>query len=99
MPYTLVTPQVWGGVGGHPLGQRIAEQRRAYAAGTLTAGRGAELEKLGMVWSEQEAAWADGVAVARAYAAVHGHSLPSDHRGLGRASHWCVGEERPRGGP
>ncbi|MFJ5196884.1 hypothetical protein ACIQCQ_33000 [Streptomyces sp. NPDC088394] len=22
-----------------------------------------ELEKLGMVWSEQEAAWADGIAV------------------------------------
>ncbi|WP_405720912.1 helicase associated domain-containing protein [Streptomyces sp. NBC_00046] len=28
-----------------------------------------------MVWSEQEAAWADGVAVARAYAVVHGHFL------------------------
>ncbi|WP_323180275.1 helicase associated domain-containing protein [Streptomyces sp. NBC_01363] len=29
-----------------------------------------------MVWSEQEAAWADRVAVAREYAAVHGHFLP-----------------------
>ncbi|WP_329595150.1 helicase associated domain-containing protein [Streptomyces sp. NBC_01362] len=29
-----------------------------------------------MVWSEQEAAWADGVAVAREYAAAHGHFLP-----------------------
>ncbi|WP_326763470.1 helicase associated domain-containing protein [Streptomyces sp. NBC_01591] len=28
------------------------------------------------MWSEQEAAWADGVAVARAYAAAHGHFLP-----------------------
>ncbi|MET9658615.1 helicase associated domain-containing protein [Streptomyces sp. NPDC006510] len=35
-----------------------------------------ELEKLGMVWSEQDAAWADGIAVAREYAAAHGHFLP-----------------------
>ncbi|WP_405852896.1 helicase associated domain-containing protein [Streptomyces sp. NBC_01369] len=41
---------------GYPLGQWIADQRRAYTAGTLEAGRVAELEKLGMVWSEQEAA-------------------------------------------
>ncbi|WP_331740178.1 helicase associated domain-containing protein (plasmid) [Streptomyces sp. NBC_01005] len=76
VPYTVVTPEEWGGVGGYLLGQWIAEQRRAYAAGTLEAGRVAELEKLGMVWSEQDAAWADGIAVAREYAAVHGHFLP-----------------------
>ncbi|MER5618867.1 helicase associated domain-containing protein [Streptomyces sp. NPDC002215] len=76
VPYTLVTPEDWGEVGGYPLGQWIADQRRSYAAGTLEAGRVAELEKLGMVWSEQEAAWADGVAVAKQYAAVHGHFLP-----------------------
>lgn len=29
-----------------------------------------------MVRSEQDAAWADGLAVARGYAAVHGHFLP-----------------------
>ncbi|MFF9076927.1 helicase associated domain-containing protein [Streptomyces sp. NPDC014735] len=63
-------------MGGHPLGQWVAEQRRAYGAGTLDAKRVLELEKLGMVWSEQEAAWADGVTVARAYAAAHGHFLP-----------------------
>ncbi|MFJ8856615.1 helicase associated domain-containing protein, partial [Streptomyces sp. NPDC102437] len=57
-------------------GQWINEQRRAYGSGTLDAGRVAELEKLGMVWSEQEAAWADGVAVAKQYAAAHGHFLP-----------------------
>ncbi|MEL5957120.1 helicase associated domain-containing protein [Streptomyces sp. CLV115] len=62
--------------GGYPLGQWINEQRRAYAAGTLEAGRVAELEKLGMVWSEQDAAWSDGIAVAKEYAAVHGHFLP-----------------------
>ncbi|MFD7623178.1 helicase associated domain-containing protein [Streptomyces sp. NPDC059802] len=53
VPYTVVTPQDWGGVGGYPLGQWIADHRRTYTAGTLEAGRGAELEKLGMVWSEQ----------------------------------------------
>ncbi|MFE7268830.1 helicase associated domain-containing protein [Streptomyces sp. NPDC057592] len=29
-----------------------------------------------MVWSEQDAAWADGIAVAKQYAAAHGHFLP-----------------------
>ncbi|WP_329595800.1 helicase associated domain-containing protein (plasmid) [Streptomyces sp. NBC_01005] len=29
-----------------------------------------------MVWSEQDAAWADGIAVAKEYAAAHGHFLP-----------------------
>ncbi|MEU9763904.1 helicase associated domain-containing protein, partial [Streptomyces sp. NPDC047987] len=68
VPYTYTTPDDWAGTGGHPLGRWIAEQRRAYGAGTLAAQRVVELEQLGMVWSEQEAAWADGVAVARAYA-------------------------------
>ncbi|WP_331763154.1 helicase associated domain-containing protein [Streptomyces sp. NBC_01590] len=76
VPYALVTPEDWGEVGGYPLGQWIAEQRRAHAARTLEAGRVSELEQLGMVWSEQEAAWANGVAVARKYAEVHGHFLP-----------------------
>ncbi|MEU2134686.1 Helicase associated domain protein [Streptomyces sp. NPDC018352] len=43
MPYTLVTPEDWGAVGGYPLGQWIADQRRAHTAGTLEAGRVAEL--------------------------------------------------------
>ncbi|MFH8519990.1 helicase associated domain-containing protein [Streptomyces gelaticus] len=73
----------WGAVGGYPLGQWVAEQRRAYAAGTLEAGRVAELERLGMVWSEQEAAWADGVAVAREYPAAHGHFLRRPRCGRG----------------
>ncbi|WP_405753181.1 helicase associated domain-containing protein [Streptomyces sp. NBC_00012] len=77
VPYTVVTPEDWGRVGGYPLGQWIPEQRRSYTAGTLGAGRVVELEKLGMVWSEQDAAWADGIAVAKEYAVVHGHFLPS----------------------
>ncbi|MGW1848768.1 helicase associated domain-containing protein [Streptomyces sp. NPDC001966] len=76
VPYTVVTPEDWGGVGGYPLGRWIADQRRSYAAGPLEAGREVELEQLGMVWSEQDAAWADEIAVAQQYAATHSHFLP-----------------------
>ncbi|WP_442817903.1 helicase associated domain-containing protein [Streptomyces sp. NBC_01591] len=37
--------------GAYPLGQWIAEQRRAYGAGQMTGLRARRLEKLGMVWS------------------------------------------------
>ncbi|MFF4911237.1 Helicase associated domain protein [Streptomyces sp. NPDC001260] len=77
VPYVYVTPEVgWGAVGSYPLGVFIADQRRYYAAGTLEAGRVAELETLGMVWSVQASAWEAGLAVARAYADAHGHFLP-----------------------
>ncbi|MCX4399265.1 hypothetical protein OOK39_43255 [Streptomyces sp. NBC_00264] len=42
------------------------------AAGVLEAERVTELEQLGMVWSEQEAAWADGIAVANQILTVIG---------------------------
>ncbi|MFB7853536.1 helicase associated domain-containing protein [Streptomyces sp. NPDC056053] len=74
--YAYETPVGWGSVGGYPLGRWLASQRTAYAAGTLEAGRVVELEGLGMVWSEREAAWADGLMVARLYAEAHGHLLP-----------------------
>ncbi|MGW4323542.1 Helicase associated domain protein [Streptomyces sp. NPDC004684] len=76
VPYVYVTPKDWGAVGSYPLGVFIADQRRYYAAGTLEAGRVAELEALGMVWSVQASAWEAGLAVARAYADAHGHFLP-----------------------
>ena len=75
VPYVFVAPQEWGGVGGYPLGRWLADVRRFYAAGTLEAKRVTELEALGMVWSAWDTAWADGLAVARDYAAVHGHLL------------------------
>ncbi|MGW2113367.1 helicase associated domain-containing protein [Streptomyces sp. NPDC001948] len=50
----------WGGVGGYPFGRWIADQRRSYAAGTLEARRVTELEKLGMVWSDQVTAVSGG---------------------------------------
>ncbi|MFE1341563.1 Helicase associated domain protein [Streptomyces sp. NPDC058733] len=76
VPYMFVTPQSWGAAGNHPLGRWLADQRRYYAAGTLEAERVVELEGLGMVWSVWETAWAEGLAVARSYAAAHSHLLP-----------------------
>ncbi|MFJ4940965.1 Helicase associated domain protein [Streptomyces pseudovenezuelae] len=77
VPYTYATPEEWGaGIGGHPLGVWLADQRRYYAAGALEASRVTELENLGMVWSVHASAWDAGLDVARDYAAVHGHFLP-----------------------
>ena len=77
VPYVFVTPEVgWGAVGSYPLGVFLADQRRYYAVGSLEAGRVAELEALGMVWSVQDSAWEAGLAVARSYADAHGHFLP-----------------------
>ncbi|WP_331719022.1 Helicase associated domain protein (plasmid) [Streptomyces sp. NBC_00289] len=76
VPYVFTAPKEWGAVGGYPLGRWIADVRRYYAAGTLEAGRVAELERLGMVWSAWDTAWTDGLAVAQDYAAVHGHLVP-----------------------
>ncbi|MET9914612.1 Helicase associated domain protein [Streptomyces sp. NPDC006476] len=77
VPYTYVTPEDWPAIGGYPLGVWVADQRRYYAAGVLEASRVAELEALGMVWSVQASAWETGLAVARSYAATHGHFLPA----------------------
>ncbi|WP_424894260.1 Helicase associated domain protein [Streptomyces sp. SAI-124] len=76
VPFTYVTPEDWGALGGHPLGVFIADQRRYYREGTLDATRVTELQNLGMVWSVHASAWEAGLAVARDYAAVHGHFLP-----------------------
>ncbi|MFB7601032.1 helicase associated domain-containing protein [Streptomyces sp. NPDC056160] len=57
------------------MGAWLADQRRYYAAGTLEAERVAELEKLGMVWSVYTE-WDGMLAVARSYAAAHGHFVP-----------------------
>ncbi|MFB8137972.1 DEAD/DEAH box helicase [Streptomyces mirabilis] len=76
VPYVFVAPDEWGAAGGYPLGRWLADVRRYYAAGTLEAKRVTELEALGMVWSAWDTAWADGLAVAKDYAAVHGHFLP-----------------------
>lgn len=60
---------------GFPLGQWIADARRFYARGDMDAGRIAQLEKLGMVWSHFDVAWEEGLAAARGWAEANGHLL------------------------
>ncbi|MFJ8597046.1 Helicase associated domain protein [Streptomyces sp. NPDC093598] len=60
---------------GFPLGQWVADARRSYARGGMDAGRVAQLEKLGMVWSHFDVAWEEGLAAARGWAQDNGHLL------------------------
>ncbi|MGW1044764.1 Helicase associated domain protein [Streptomyces sp. NPDC002547] len=76
VPYDYKTPEDWPAVGGFPLGVWLADQRRAYNASTLEDGRVAELNVLNMVWSHHDVAFDEGLTVARAWAAAHGHFLP-----------------------
>nr|WP_169786248.1 DEAD/DEAH box helicase [Streptomyces yerevanensis] len=57
--------------GAHPLGQWVAEQRRAYGAGQMTGLRARRLEKLGMVWSIADERFQENLAAARAYFEDH----------------------------
>ncbi|MEU7851966.1 Helicase associated domain protein [Micromonospora parva] len=59
--------------GRFPLGQWIAEQRKAYGTGRLAAVRIDALERLSMVWSHPDHAFQTGLSIARAYHAVHDH--------------------------
>ncbi|MEU2674975.1 helicase associated domain-containing protein, partial [Streptomyces sp. NPDC007164] len=75
VPYDYVTPDHWVPAG-FPLGTWLADQRKSHKAGRLDAGRVEQLDRLGMVWSHQDVAFEEGLAAARAWAAVHGHLLP-----------------------
>ncbi|MFI9029901.1 Helicase associated domain protein [Streptomyces sp. NPDC053560] len=57
--------------GAYPLGQWVAEQRRAYGAGTMSGARAERLEKLGMVWDATDAAFEENLAAARVYFEQH----------------------------
>ncbi|UUU18874.1 DEAD/DEAH box helicase [Streptomyces sp. DSM 40750] len=57
--------------GATPLGQWVAEQRRAYAAGQMTGQRAQRLEKLGMVWSLADERFQENLEAAKAYYADH----------------------------
>ncbi|MFE1444681.1 Helicase associated domain protein, partial [Streptomyces sp. NPDC058739] len=80
VPYEYRVPDDGPGTAaGFPLGVWLADQRRYYNSGDLDALRVKELEALGMVWSHHDIAWEEGLAVARSYAAAHGHLLPPTH--------------------
>ncbi|MCX4673681.1 Helicase associated domain protein [Streptomyces sp. NBC_01381] len=57
--------------GAYPLGQWIAEQRRAYGAAQITGRRAARLEKLGMVWSLADERFQENLEAAKAYFEEH----------------------------
>ncbi|MEU3297915.1 Helicase associated domain protein [Streptomyces longwoodensis] len=57
--------------GAYPLGQWVAEQRRAYGAGQMSGLRAARLEKLGMVWSLADERFQENLEAARAYYEQH----------------------------
>ncbi|MFF9571403.1 helicase associated domain-containing protein [Streptomyces sp. NPDC014685] len=79
---------------GYRLGPFIAGQRTAHRRGTLTADWTAELEELGMIWDEHEAAFEGNMTLVEAFHAEHGHlAIPAhdpggqflvDQRGLAR---------------
>ncbi|MFJ3906406.1 Helicase associated domain protein [Streptomyces sp. NPDC090025] len=55
----------------YPLGQWVAEQRRAYAAGEMSRLRARRLAKLGMVWAVADERFQENLAAARAYYEEH----------------------------
>ncbi|MFD9004838.1 Helicase associated domain protein [Streptomyces sp. NPDC059582] len=57
--------------GATPLGQWVAEQRRAYGAGQMNGQRALRLEKLGMVWNAADERFQENLAAARVYFAEH----------------------------
>ncbi|MFD7283804.1 Helicase associated domain protein [Streptomyces sp. NPDC059862] len=57
--------------GAFPLGQWVAEQRRAYGAGQMTGQRARRLEKLGMVWSVADERFQENLEAAKAYYEDH----------------------------
>ncbi|TQJ37056.1 helicase associated domain-containing protein [Streptomyces sp. SLBN-115] len=57
--------------GPYPLGQWVAEQRRAYGAGQMTGQRARRLEQLGMVWSPADERFQENLEAAKAYYEQH----------------------------
>ncbi|MGW6966386.1 Helicase associated domain protein [Streptomyces zaomyceticus] len=57
--------------GAYPLGQWVAEQRRAYAAGEMNGQRAGRLERLGMVWSVTDERFQENLEAAKAYYEEH----------------------------
>ncbi|MFI5688415.1 Helicase associated domain protein [Streptomyces sp. NPDC051636] len=80
VPYGYRTPADWSPAV-FPLGVWIADLRRYYHEGTLDPERIELAEKLGMIWSEFDATFEEGVAAAAAWATDHPHiglAAPTD---------------------
>ncbi|WP_405551132.1 Helicase associated domain protein (plasmid) [Streptomyces globisporus] len=57
--------------GATPLGQWVAEQRRAFTAGEMNGQRARRLERLGMVWSVADERFQENLEAAKAYYEEH----------------------------
>jgi hypothetical protein len=57
--------------GAYPLGQWVAEQRRAYGAGQMNGVRARRLEQLGMAWSVADERFQENLEAAKAYFEDH----------------------------
>ncbi|MGW6396336.1 Helicase associated domain protein [Streptomyces sp. NPDC055103] len=57
--------------GATPLGQWVAEQRRAYGAGEMSGLRAGRLERLGMVWSVVDERFQENLEAVKAYYEEH----------------------------
>lgn len=68
---------------GTRLGHWVSSQRAAREAGTLSAGRVAQLDDLGFVWhvrDEEDGLWREGVELLARYVEEHGDGrVPGDH--------------------
>jgi len=69
---------------GYRLGTFIAGQRTAHRQGILPEDWIAELDALGMIWDDHEAAWQGNLTTVTAFHAEHGHLAIPEHQPGGR---------------
>lgn len=83
--------------GATPLGQWVAEQRRAYSAGEMSGLRARRLEQLGMVWSVTDERFQENLEAAKAYYDQHWTlCAPRSAVALGRpVGQWLSNLRRP----
>lgn len=83
--------------GAFPLGKWVSEQRRVYFADALDARRVHALDEYGMVWRVPDAQFAEGLAMAAAWARTHGHlAAPADAAVDGYlVGQWLKNQRRP----
>ncbi|MGQ4334235.1 Helicase associated domain protein [Streptomyces hayashii] len=69
---------------GYRLGAFVTGQRTARKQGLLTKDWIAELDALGMIWDDHEAAWQGNLTTVTAFHAEHGHLAIPEHQPGGR---------------